>query len=135
MVEKNTATCMQAIGFPIIHGQPMGIDFCASVGRSRPKGRGLNLGYLLNFTIHFRRRSLIISNLFNQTGLANRLKNTHGPQSSDVARIFRNIERYPNMALSTQIINLVRLQIIQQLDQLDCISEISVMEIQVGVIH
>src|SRR5262249_17955669 len=58
----------------------------------------------------------------------NRVKDPDGPNSRDVRSVLRNVKADPDMALGAKVINLVRLQAIEQLDQIHGISQVAVVE-------
>ena len=93
------------------------------------------MGNLLHLTEHLRRRSLVIPDLLHQTRLPNSFKNANGTQARNVSRVLGNVKGNSNVTLRTQVVNLIRLQLIEQLHQLYGIRQVAVMKKQIRVIH
>src|SRR3546814_17380074 len=59
VVEQDSIRSMDAVGLPVVHRDPVGIELGGSVGRPRIEWRLLILWYLLRLAIEFRCGSLV----------------------------------------------------------------------------
>src|SRR5687768_1097766 len=124
MIEKNSITREESIAFPVVYGRPVGVDLRGTVGTAWIKGRRLSLRDLLNLAEHLGRTSLI--KFGPDSGFAYRFKNADRAEASNVACIFWNIKADTYMRLRCQMVDLVRLNPIQQLDQVGGVGDVSV---------
>ena len=136
MVKKNTVHCKHIITLTVILGYPEAILFRYTVWATRIEWSSFFLGNFLNFTIKFRCRSLINLSLLLQTKNTNSLQHTKCSNCIRFSRIFRNIERYFHMALSSKIINLIWLHLLNNANKRTAIRHISIMKIdQASLLH
>src|SRR3546814_5681986 len=83
---------MDAVGLPVVHRDPVGIELGGSVGRPRIEWRLLILWYLLRLAIEFRCGSLVEPRAFLQLENPDRLKNTQSSKGIGVGGIFRRLK-------------------------------------------
>src|SRR3546814_7152174 len=95
---------MDAVGLPVVHRDPVGIELGGSVGRPRIEWRLLILWYLLRLAIEFRCGSLVEPRAFLQLENPDRLKNTQSSKGIGVGGIFRRLEAHLHVALGSQVI-------------------------------
>src|SRR3972149_2958879 len=62
------------------------------------------------------------------------LQDAHGAEPCDITGVFRQIEAHPHMRLSRQVVNLIRLHVVDQLDQVARSGYISVMQVQIDAV-
>ena len=60
--------------------------------------------------------------------VAHRLEQPERAHGVDVGGVFRHIERYPHVALSTEIVDLVRGDLFQDVSQRGAVGQVAVME-------
>src|SRR5262245_38075397 len=116
MVKQNTVAGKDSVAFAIINSHPVSIDLRGPIGTAWIKRRRLALRHLLNLTVHLRTARLIELRL--QPSLSNRLQNSYGPHASYIPRVFRDVETHPHMSLRRQVVNFIRLNSIEQFDQI-----------------
>ena len=85
-------------------------------------------GHLLDLAEHLGRGGLVIPDLLHQAGLADGLENALGAQAVDVAGVFRDVEADPHVRLGPQIVDFVRLQLIEQLHHLHRVGQVAVVQ-------
>jgi hypothetical protein len=71
MIEQDTVRSVHIIGFAIIDGDPIGVELCRSIRRTRIKRRGLALRHFLRHVVEFRGRGLVEAHLAFETQDAN----------------------------------------------------------------
>src|SRR3546814_12660958 len=84
VVEQDSIRSMDAVGLPVVHRDPVGIELGGSVGRPRIEWRLLILWYLLRLAIEFRCGSLVEPRAFLQLENPDRLKNTQSSKGIGV---------------------------------------------------
>ncbi|MNV77171.1 hypothetical protein D3C71_1705690 [compost metagenome] len=89
MVKQNAVTGIHAIGFAVVHGDPVGIHLGHRIGRTRIKRGGFALRDLLHQAIQLRGRGLIKLSLLRQAIHPNRFKNTQCADGIHICGIFR----------------------------------------------
>ncbi|CTT57508.1 Uncharacterised protein [Escherichia coli] len=88
MVEENTVTGIHAVGFAVVNGDPVGVQFGDRIRRSRVERRGFFLRNFLHQTVQFRGGSLIETGFLFQTEEADRLQQAQRTHRIDVCGIF-----------------------------------------------
>ncbi len=92
MVEENAVACVQAVGFPIIHGDPVGIHLRNRVRRTRVEGRCLFLRRLLDEAVKLRGRGLVEACLLCQSEKTNGFQKTKRADRVDIGGVLRRFE-------------------------------------------
>jgi hypothetical protein len=92
MVEEYAATGVEAVGFAIVDGDPMGIEFRSAIGGSWVEGRLLGLRSLTHATKQLRGRSLVEARALLQVQNANRLKDAQSADGISIGGIFWGFE-------------------------------------------
>ncbi len=59
VIEEDAVRGMNAIGLAVIDGDPIGIELCSGVGRTRIEGRGFTLRHVLRLAVEFGGRGLV----------------------------------------------------------------------------
>ena len=134
MIEQNAVAGIDSVGFPIIDGDPVGIEFGNRIGRARVKRRRLRLRCFLNQTVEFRRRCLIETGLFLQSENANGLQYPQGPQCIRIGRIFRLFKGHRHMRLRRQIVDLIRLNLLYGAHKAGRIRQVTIVQNQPPII-
>ncbi len=128
VVEQDAVACIHAVRFAIVHGDPICINLRSAVWRARIKRRCLLLRYLLHFAKHLRRRCLIESRLLLQS---QGFESPPKPQSSHRVRVrgvFGRFKGHRHMTLRGQIVDLVRLNLLDDPDEIRRIGQIAVVQ-------
>jgi hypothetical protein len=128
VVEQYAVRGVHGVGFAIIHGDPIGVEFCRGVGRARIKRRGLALRHLLRVAVKLRGRGLIESNGVLEPQNADRLEQPQRAECIGVRRIFRRLERDADVALSGKIVDFGRLHFLDNADEIGRIGHVAVVQ-------
>src|ERR1700722_2908422 len=113
MVEENSVYREQAVAFAGVDGHPVAVQLGAAVGAARMKRSGFILRTFVGLSVHFAAGGIVKTS--GDSGFANGVEQARGSQGGDVAGVFWNVETDADMALGTQVINLVRGNAIEQL--------------------
>ena len=93
------------MGLPIVHGDPISVEFRRGVGRPRIERRSFPLRDLLNQAVKLRRRGLIKPRAIAEFQNTDGLEQPEGADAVGVGSVFRSFEGYVGMALRRQIID------------------------------
>ena len=115
VIEENAIAGIETIAFAIVHRRPIGKNLCHAIRTARPKRRTFGLRNFLRFAEHLAARGLVKTR--SDSSFANCLQNTDRSNTSDISRVFGNIETDSDVALRAEMINLVRLQVVEQFHQ------------------
>jgi hypothetical protein len=135
MVEEDTVGGVDAIRFPVVHRDPIAIELGNGVGAARVKGGVFILRYGLHFTVQFARGSLVEAGLARQPKDSDGLKQPERTHAVRIPSVFRRLEAHLHMALGTQIVDLVRLCLLQYADQVRRVRQIAVVQEEAGIRH
>src|SRR5258708_14563010 len=133
VIEKYPVAGEHAIGLPVIHGNPVGVQLRGAVGRARVEGRGFLLRDFLDLAIEFRSRGLIEPRLGAHTQDANGFENPQGAERVGVRCVFGLLEGHCDMALRGEVIDLVRLRFLYYMYQGARIRQVSVMQNEIAI--
>ena len=135
MIEQNPAAGVQPIGLTVVDRQPMGEDLGATIRRTRPQRSRFLLGHFLHLPEHLGRGSLVVTYFFHQPCFANRFQDSYGAQAGNVSGILGHVKGNADMALGSQVVNFIRLQLVEQLDHLNGIRQVPVMQVESSIIQ
>ena len=130
VVEENAVGGVEVIAFAVVHREPVGVHFRATVRRAGPERRFFRLGHFLDFAKHLGRRGLVEAAFFHEAGFADGFEDAHRAEADDVARVFRNIEGNAHVRLSAEVVNFVGLELVEEFHHLHGIGEIAVVEVE-----
>ena len=117
---------MQVVTFAVIDRGPVGKDLGAGVRAARVERCSFGLRSFQDFAEHLAARSLVETR--SDLGFLDCLEDPDSAQPRNVRRVFRDIEAHSNVALSAEMVNLVRLDVPQQLHQVEGVGQIPVVE-------
>ncbi len=117
MVEQNAVTGVDAVGFAVVNGDPVGVQFGDGIRRARIERRGLFLRNFLHQTVQLRGGSLIETGFLFQAQEADRLQQTQRTQRIHVGGVFRGLKRNRNVAHCPQVVDFIRLHFLQNAGQ------------------
>ena len=126
MIEENSVAGKEAVTFPVIYRHPVGIELGAGIRAARPERGGLGLWILRRCAKHLAAGGLVELGL--EVYDADCLQKPDGSKRGDVARIFRDLITDSHMALSAQVIDFIRLDLAEELDQTGRIGQVGKMQ-------
>ena len=130
VVEQDAVAGVQAVGLAIIDGDPVGVNLGGAVGRARVERRGLALRNLLNLAEHLGGRGLVEAGLALEPQDADRLEHSQRADRIRVRGVFGRFERHCHVALRRQVVDLVRLDLLDDADEIGRVGQIPVMKLQ-----
>jgi hypothetical protein len=73
--------------------------------------------------------------LLHEARFADRLEDPLGAEAVDVAGVFRDVERHADVRLRAEVVDFVRLELVEQFHHLHRVGEITVMQEQPDAVH
>src|SRR5262245_53142508 len=130
VVEKNSVGGVKAISLAVVDRDPMRVKLGRRVGRARIERRGLALGDLLYLAEQLGGRSLIEAGLALQAEDTDGLEQAQGPECVGVGGVFRRLERDLDMRLRREIVDLVRLRLLNDADDIGRVGDVAVVHME-----
>ena len=130
VIEENAAAGEQAVAFAVNADHPVGVELGGGVGAARLKDRVLALRRGRR-AVHLRAGGLVEAGLV--AAAADGFEKAHGAQAGDVAGVFGHVETDAHMALRGQMVELVRREAVDQIQDPFRAGEIAVMQEQLGI--
>ncbi|MOA16296.1 hypothetical protein D3C78_1365020 [compost metagenome] len=92
VVEQNTVTRIHTVGFTVVHGDPVRVQFCDSVRRARIERRGLFLRDFLHQAIQLRGGRLVETGFLLKAQEANGFQQTQRAHGINICGVFRGFK-------------------------------------------
>ncbi len=134
VVEEDAVAGEEAVAFPVVDHLVVGIDLGTGVGAA-----GLEAGALalagLGTAEHLGAAGLVEANLLPAVlhVAADGLQQPDDPHAHHVHGVLGLIEAHADMALGAQVVDLVRLDLIQQIAEGPRVGEVTVVEVEAGI--
>src|SRR5665213_56978 len=130
VVEQDAIARIQTICFAIIDRDPIRVHLGGAVRRARIERGSLPLRDFLDLAEHFRGGGLIKAGRVAQPQNADCLEHTQRPEGIGICRVFGCFERHADVALRREVVDLVRLDLLDNADQVAGVGQITVVEVQ-----
>ncbi len=128
MVKQNAITGIETIRLAVIHGDPVAIHFGHGIRAARVKRGGFGLRNFLHQAIQFARRGLVKPGLFLQPQNADGFEHTQHAQGVRIGRVFRFFKAHRNMGLRSEVINFIRLGLLDDADEAGAICHVAMVQ-------
>ena len=128
MVEQDAVDSEHTVSIAVLLDHPEAVLLCDSIRRVGVERGGLALGNFLDFAVQLGGRSLIHLAGLGQAADTNGFQHTQNAQSVHIAGILRSIKRNLNMALCSQIVDLIGLDLAHQTDQTGGIGQVAIVQ-------
>ena len=119
---------MDAVGLPIVGRNPVGVEFRRGIGAPRIEGGVLILWDLLHLSVELRRGGLVETCLLGSVQRPDGFQQAQGPERVDVGGVLRGVERHLHVALGRQVVDLVRLDFLNEADEVRRVGQVPVVE-------
>ena len=133
VVEQNAVTGIHAVGFTVVHGDPVGVQFCDRIRRTWVERRGLFLWDFLHQAVQLRGGCLVETGFLLKTQEADRFQQTQGTHGVHVSGVFRRLEGDRNVAHRAQVVHFIRLHFLQDTGQVGGIGQVAVVQVEFRV--
>ena len=128
MIEEDAVAGIHAVGLAVVDRDPVGIELGHGVGRARIERRFFSLGNFLDLAVKLGGGGLVEPGLFLKPQNADGLQHPQGAQGVGIGRVFRRFKGDRHMALGRQIVDLVRLHLLDDPDQVGGIGQIAIVQ-------
>jgi hypothetical protein len=133
VVEENAIACVDAVSLAVVDGDPVGIELGDGIRRAWIERCRLALGLLLHFGEELGGGGLVEAHLVFEPEDADRLQEPQRAEGVGVGGIFRGLEAHLDVALRAQVVNLGRLVLLDQPDQIGGVRQVTVVHEEAGL--
>ena len=128
MVEQDAVAGEHSVTLAVVDRDPMGINFRRAIRAAGVERRRFLLRHFLDQPVHLRTAGLVVARL--QPDFADRFEDADGADTGDIAGVFGNVEGDADMALGSEMINLIGLNAIKQLDEVGGVGDVPIVQEQ-----
>ena len=128
MVEENSIAGVNAIGFAVVDGDPVGVELGDSVRASGVEGGGFLLGDFLHKAIEFAGTGLVEAGFLFQAEDADGFEDTQCAQAIGVGGVFGFFETDGNVALRGEVVDFVGLNFLNDADEAGAIGQVAMVK-------
>lgn len=134
MVEQDAVAGVEAVGFAVVDGDPVGVHLGDGIRAARVEGRGFLLRDFLDQAVEFGGGSLVEAGFLFQAKEADGFEQAQGANGVDIGGVFRGFEADGHVRLGAEVVDLVRLHFLQDAGEVGGVGEIAVVELEAGVV-
>ncbi len=134
MVEQNAVAGKDIVSFPVVDRDPVGVDLGGTVRTSGVERGGFFLGYFPDLAKHFAGGGLVKTGFLLQAEDADGLKEAQGAEGVAVGGVFRGFKGNLDVALGGQVVDFVRLDGLDNTDQVGGIGKVTVVHEEADVL-
>jgi hypothetical protein len=134
VVEQDAVAGVHAVRLAVIDGDPVGVELGAGVRAARIERRGFLLRDFLHQAVQFRGRCLIEARLLLQPENADRFQDAQRADAVGVRRVLGLFEAHRHMRLGREVVDLVRLHLLDDAHQAGRIGQIAVVQHELAVV-
>ena len=128
VVEEDAAAGEEVVRLAVVDRDPVGVELGDAVGRARVEGRRLRLRALGHLAVKLRGRGLVEARLLAEPEDADRLEQAQRADGIGVGGVFRLLERHHDVALGGEVVDLIRLNLLDHPQQARGIGHVAVVE-------
>ena len=134
VVEEDAVAGIHAVGFAVVHGDPVGIHLGHRVGRARVERGGFRLGDFLDQPVELGGGRLVEAGFLFEPEETDRFQQTQGADGIDVRGVFGGLEGDRHVGLGTQVVNFVRFNFAEDAGEVRAVREVAVVEAEARVL-
>ena len=128
VIEENTVGQEHSVGFTIVYNDPIRELLGNTVRGTRIERGLLVLRNSLHLAVQLGGRSLVETSLLLESTSTDSIEQTEGTDAIHLSTVLGKIERHLDVALSSQVVDLIRLDLGHQSAQIGRIGEISIVK-------
>ena len=133
MVEQDPVAGKDSVRLAVVDRDPVAIELGDSIWRARIERRGLALRRLAYLAVQLGGRRLVETRPFFQTEYADRFQHAQRAQRIGVGRVFRFFERDGDVALCSEVVDFLRLGLLDDTDKAGGIRHVPVVQHQAAL--
>src|SRR3984885_12240796 len=116
VVEQDAVRGIHAVGFAVVHRDPVAVELGNTIGRARIKRRGFLLGYFLDQAVKLRGRGLVEARLLFHAQDPDRFQKPEHAERVGIGGIFGALKTDADVALGGEVVDLGRADLLHQPD-------------------
>ena len=129
VVEEDAVAGEDPVGFAVIARDPIGVDLGDAIGAARVERGSLGLRDFDDLTVEFGRRRLVDANLLLHLQDADGLKQAERADAVRIGGVFRDVEGHLDVRHRTEVVDLVRLHVADDADEVGAVAEVAVVQL------
>ena len=126
VVEKDPVGGMDPVRLTVVDRDPVGVQLGGGIGAARGEGGGLPLGRLSGVAVELRGGGLIVAAALLLAQYPDGLQQSKCAQGVGVSRVLGRFERHLNVRLRGQVVDLVRLSLLDNPDEVRRVGHVPV---------
>ena len=130
VIEEDTVAGIEAVGFAVVDGDPVGVELGGGVGAARVEGGGFLLRNFLDETVELGGAGLVEAGFLFQTENADGFEQAQGADGVDVGGVFGAFEADGDVALGAEVVDFVGLDLLNDADEVAGVGEIAVVQLE-----
>ncbi|EXI76370.1 MAG: hypothetical protein AW07_00315 [Candidatus Accumulibacter sp. SK-11] len=134
VIEEDAVAGIDAVGFAVVDGDPVGVELGDRIRTARVERRRLLLRNFLDEAVEFRGARLVEAGLLLEAEDADRLEHAQRADAVGVGGVLGFLEADGDVALRGQIVDLVRLHLLDDADQARRVGQVTVVEDEAAIL-
>ena len=130
VVEQDAGAAVHAVRLAVLLDNPETVQLRDRIRAVGMEGRILVLGHFLHLSVQFRGGRLIDPARPGEAALAHGLQDTEDAGSIDIRRIFRRVEAHLHVALRREVVDFVRPDLADHLDEAHGVAHVGIMQVE-----
>ena len=133
VVEQDARAAVHAVGLAVLLDDPETVQLRDGVRAVGMERRILVLGHFLHLAVQLRGGCLVDPAGSGQPALADGLQDAQDAGRIDIRRIFRRVEAHLHVALRREVVDLVRADLTDNLDEAHGVAHVGIMQMEMGL--
>ena len=134
VVEQDAVAGIHAIGLAVVHRDPVSVELGHRIGTARVERRGFLLGGFLHQAIQLGGAGLVEAGLLFHAENADGFQDAQRADAIRIGGVFRRLEGHGHVAHGGQVVDLVRLHLLDDAHQAGGIGQVAVVERELAVV-
>mmetsp|Transcript_10309 Transcript_10309/g.32597 ORF Transcript_10309/g.32597 Transcript_10309/m.32597 type:complete len:337 (-) Transcript_10309:231-1241(-) len=135
VVEQDPVARVHPVRLAVVDHDPVRVQLGRGVRRARVEGRRLALGHLLHEAVELRGGRLVEARLPGEARRADRVEQPQRAETVCVSRVLRHLERYLDVRLGTEVVQLVGPHGGDNLEAVGRVGQVTVVQVQHARVH
>ena len=135
VIEEDAVAGVHAVGLAVVHRDPVAVHLGGAVRAAWVEGRGLALRHLLHLPEHLAGGGLVEAGALGDAEDAHRLEQAERAEGVAVGRVLRRLEADLHVALGGEVVDLVRLGLLHDADEVGGVGEVAVVHEEAAAGH
>ncbi len=134
MVEEDAVTGVEAVGFAVIYGDPVGVHLGHGVGAARVEGGGFLLRGFLDETVELGGAGLVEAGFLFEAENADGFEDAQGADAVGVGGVFGGFKADRDVAHGGEVVDFVGLHLLNDADEVGRVGQVAVVQDEILVL-